>query len=119
MPATVPAEIATQAVDITRAVLEGLEYVGVLCVEFFLARDGRLLINEIAPRPHNSGHLTFDACRTSQFEQQVRAVCGLPLGSPELLQPAAMANANTCLSGQLSSTFFPCQKSTVAVTTSV
>ena len=55
-------------------------------------RDGRLLINELAPRPHNSGHLTFDACRTSQFEQQLRAICGLPLGSPELLQPAAMAN---------------------------
>ena len=73
-------------------ILQGLEYVGVLCVEFFLTKDGRLLINEIAPRPHNSGHLTFDACRTSQFEQQVRAVCGLPLGSPELLQPAAMAN---------------------------
>jgi len=62
-------------------------------VEFFLARDGRLMINELAPRPHNSGHLTFDACRTSQFEQQLRAVCGLPLGSPELMQPAAaMAN---------------------------
>jgi 5-(carboxyamino)imidazole ribonucleotide synthase len=73
-------------------VLEALEYVGVLCVEFFVARDGRLLINELAPRPHNSGHLTFDACRTSQFEQQLRAICGLPLGSPELLQPAAMAN---------------------------
>jgi len=57
-----------------------------------VARDGRLLINELAPRPHNSGHLTFDACRTSQFEQQLRAICGLPLGSPELLQPAAMAN---------------------------
>jgi 5-(carboxyamino)imidazole ribonucleotide synthase len=51
-----------------------------------------LLINELAPRPHNSGHLTFDACRTSQFEQQLRAICGLPLGSPDLLQPAAMAN---------------------------
>ena len=76
----------------TRAVLEALDYVGVLCVEFFVARDGRLLVNELAPRPHNSGHLTFDACRTSQFEQQVRAICGLPLGSPELLQPAAMAN---------------------------
>ena len=63
-----------------------------LCVEFFVARDGRLLINELAPRPHNSGHLTFDACRTSQFEQQLRAICGLPLGSSELLQPAAMAN---------------------------
>jgi 5-(carboxyamino)imidazole ribonucleotide synthase len=72
--------------------MEALEFVGILCVEFFVARDGRLLINELAPRPHNSGHLTCDACRTSQFEQQVRAVCGLPLGSPELLQPAAMAN---------------------------
>jgi len=91
-PASVAPEIAAQAVDIAAAILQGLEYIGVLCVEFFLARDGRLLINEIAPRPHNSGHLTFDACRTSQFEQQVRAVCGWPLGSPELLQPAAMAN---------------------------
>ena len=72
--------------------LEALDYVGVLCVEFFVTRDGRLLVNELAPRPHNSGHLTIDACRTSQFEQQVRAICGLPLGSPELLQPAAMAN---------------------------
>jgi 5-(carboxyamino)imidazole ribonucleotide synthase len=66
--------------------------VGLLCVEFFVARDGRLMVNEIAPRPHNSGHLTFDACRTSQFEQQLRAICGLPLGSTEMLQPAAMAN---------------------------
>ena len=60
--------------------MEELGYVGVLCVEFFVTRDGRLLVNEIAPRPHNSGHLTIDACVTSQFEQQVRAVCGLPLG---------------------------------------
>ena len=65
---------------------------GVLCVEFFLTRDGRLLVNEVAPRPHNSGHLTIDACITSQFEQQLRAVCGLPLGSTEMLRPAAMAN---------------------------
>ena len=72
--------------------LDALDFVGILCIEFFVTRDGRLLINELAPRPHNSGHLTFDACRTSQFEQQLRAVCGLPLGSPELLQPAAMAN---------------------------
>jgi len=64
----------------------------VLCVEFFVTRDGRLLINELAPRPHNSGHLTVDACLTSQFEQQLRAVCGLPLGSTERLRPAAMAN---------------------------
>ncbi len=69
--------------EITRAIMEELTYVGVLCVEFFLTHDGRLLVNEIAPRPHNSGHLTFDACVTSQFEQQVRAVCGLPLGSTD------------------------------------
>lgn len=91
-PADVPQTLGVQAADITRAVLESLDYVGVLCIEFFVARDGRLLINELAPRPHNSGHLTVDACRTSQFEQQLRAVCGLPLGSPELLLPAAMAN---------------------------
>ncbi len=72
--------------------LEGLDYIGILCVEFFVARDGRLLVNELAPRPHNSGHLTFDACRTSQFEQQVRAICGFPLGATDLLQPAAMVN---------------------------
>lgn len=63
-----------------------------MCVEFFLTSDGKLLINETAPRPHNSGHFSFDACVTSQFEQQLRAVCGLPLGSTELLRPAAMAN---------------------------
>jgi len=91
-PALVAPTVAADAVAATRSVMEALEYVGILCVEFFVARDGRLLINELAPRPHNSGHLTCDACRTSQFEQQVRAVCGLPLGSPELLQPAAMAN---------------------------
>jgi 5-(carboxyamino)imidazole ribonucleotide synthase len=91
-PARVPAPTAALAVDITRRVMEALDYVGLLCVEFFVTRDGRLLVNEIAPRPHNSGHLTFDACRTSQFEQQLRAICGLPLGSTEMLQPAAMAN---------------------------
>ena len=91
-PADVAASIASRAVDATRCVMEALDYVGILCIEFFLARDGRLLVNELAPRPHNSGHLTFDACRTSQFEQQVRAICGLPLGAADLLQPAAMAN---------------------------
>jgi 5-(carboxyamino)imidazole ribonucleotide synthase len=91
-PARVPALTSALAVDITRRVMEALDYVGLLCLEFFVARDGRLLVNEIAPRPHNSGHLTFDACRTSQFEQQLRAICGLPLGSTEMLQPAAMAN---------------------------
>jgi 5-(carboxyamino)imidazole ribonucleotide synthase len=91
-PADIPSSVAAEATRITRAVLEALEYVGILCIEFFLATDGRLLINEIAPRPHNSGHLTLDACTTSQFEQQVRAICGLPLGSMDMLQPAAMAN---------------------------
>src|SRR5688572_16655036 len=91
-PANLAPEMTRDAAAVTQSVLEALDYVGVLCVEFFIARDGRLLINEVAPRPHNSGHLTFDACRTSQFEQQLRAICGLPLGSPELLQPAAMAN---------------------------
>jgi len=91
-PAAVPPAIAAQAVEITRAVLRQLQYVGVLCIEFFVSTDSELLVNEVAPRPHNSGHLTFDAAVTSQFEQQVRAMCGLSLGSPELLRPAAMAN---------------------------
>jgi 5-(carboxyamino)imidazole ribonucleotide synthase len=91
-PAAVSAAHAVLAVDVTRQLMDALDYIGLLCVEFFLTRDGRLLVNELAPRPHNSGHLTFDACRTSQFEQQLRAICGLPLGSPEQLQPAAMAN---------------------------
>ena len=80
-PARIPPEIAGEAVRIARGVLDQLKVVGVLCVEFFLTRSGKLLINELAPRPHNSGHLTFDAAVTSQFEQQLRAVCGLPLGS--------------------------------------
>ena len=77
---------------LARAVLEALNVTGVLCVEFFLGPDRELLINELAPRPHNSGHLTIDACVTSQFEQQLRAVCGLPLGSTAMHRPAAMAN---------------------------
>ena len=91
-PASVSLRVGHRAVEVTRAILEALDYVGVLCVEFFVARDGDVLVNELAPRPHNSAHLTFDACRTSQFEQQLRAICGLPLGSFDLLQPAAMAN---------------------------
>jgi 5-(carboxyamino)imidazole ribonucleotide synthase len=84
---------AAQAREIARTVLRELGVVGLICIEFFLTRDGRLLVNEIAPRPHNSGHLTIDACACSQFEQQVRSVCGLPLGSFELTVPgAAMAN---------------------------
>ena len=91
-PAAVQPELARRASEITRAILGQLQYVGVLCVEFFVSTDGELLVNELAPRPHNSGHLTFDAAVTSQFEQQVRAICGLSLGSPELPRPAAMAN---------------------------
>ena len=91
-PAPVTDEVARQAREIARAVLEALDVVGVLCVEFFVEPGGKLLINELAPRPHNSGHFTFDASVTSQFEQQLRAVCGLPLGSTDLLRPAAMAN---------------------------
>lgn len=91
-PAMVHPWIVKRASEIARGILEQLQYIGVLCVEFFVTTDGELLVNELAPRPHNSGHLTFDACITSQFEQQVRAICGLPLGSTELLRPAAMAN---------------------------
>jgi 5-(carboxyamino)imidazole ribonucleotide synthase len=79
--------------DIAEAVVRRLDVIGLVCIEFFLARDGQLLVNEIAPRPHNSGHLTIDACACSQFEQQVRAICGLPLGAFDLTAPAAaMAN---------------------------
>ena len=91
-PAEVPAKVADEAVAITREVLESLEVVGVLCVEFFLAPHGKLMVNELAPRPHNSGHYTIDACVSDQFEQQVRAICGLPLGSTKQHGPAAMAN---------------------------
>jgi 5-(carboxyamino)imidazole ribonucleotide synthase len=90
-PAAVSPAVAREAREIARTILEKLDVVGVMCVEFFVAGT-QLYINELAPRPHNSGHLTFDASITSQFEQQLRAVCGLPLGSTEMLRPAAMAN---------------------------
>ena len=96
-PAALSEKRARDAVDLAAGILEKLGVVGLLTVEMFVTRDGRLLVNELAPRTHNSGHLTIDACVTSQFEQQVRAVCGLPLGATELTQPAAMAN----LLGQL------------------
>jgi 5-(carboxyamino)imidazole ribonucleotide synthase len=91
-PAAIAPALEARAAEITRVILEELGYVGVLCVEFFVTTENELLVNELAPRPHNSGHLTIDAAITSQFEQQVRAVCGLPLGSTELPRPAAMAN---------------------------
>lgn len=91
-PAHVPPEIAAEAISFARRVLEALDVVGVMCVEMFLTKDGRLLINELAPRVHNSGHLTIEACTTSQFEQHIRAICGLPLEQPTYHSPAAMAN---------------------------
>ena len=91
-PADISKTIFDTATEFARHILRELDVVGVLCVEFFLTRDGQLLINELAPRPHNSGHLTINAHVSCQFEQQVRAVCGLPLGSVEQLRPAAMAN---------------------------
>jgi 5-(carboxyamino)imidazole ribonucleotide synthase len=91
-PAPVPDSVSRDAVEIARTLMLKLDVVGVLCVEFFLTKAGKLLINELAPRPHNSGHFSVDACVTSQFEQQLRAVCGLPLGSTEQLCPSAMAN---------------------------
>lgn len=87
-----PAGGAREALEIARAVLEKLEVVGLATVEFFEDQRGTLMVNEIAPRVHNSGHLTIEACMTSQFEQQLRAVCGLPLGSTAYRSPAAMAN---------------------------
>jgi len=84
--------LTARATEAARAIAEGLDYRGVLCVEFFVLADGRLLVNEIAPRPHNSGHYSIDACLTSQFEQQARAMAGLPLGEPRLLAPAVMLN---------------------------
>lgn len=92
VPANLDPAIDDQAHEITRTIMEKLDVVGVLCVEFFLTPDRRLLINELAPRPHNSGHLTINAHLTCQFEQQVRAICGLPLGSNQNRAPAAMAN---------------------------
>lgn len=91
-PARFPGEILRAASHLARSLTEALEIEGLLAVEMFLTKDGRLLVNELAPRPHNSGHLTFDAGRTSQFEQHARAICGLPLGCPELLCPAVMMN---------------------------
>ena len=91
-PAALSPEQADEARRIATHIVDTLALVGVLCVEFFLHRDGRLLVNELAPRAHNSAHLTLDASDTSQFEQQIRAICGLPLGDASVPRPAAMAN---------------------------
>lgn len=87
-----PAALAQQAAAAAVSVADGLDYVGVLCVEFFVLEDGSLVINEMAPRPHNSGHYTLDACDVSQFDLQVRALAGLPLVAPRQHSPAIMLN---------------------------
>lgn len=92
VPASISNALAEQAIDAATRIANGLDYCGVLAVEFFISTDGRVLVNEMAPRPHNSGHYTLDACATSQFEQQVRMVCGLPAGSCDLHTPVAMWN---------------------------
>lgn len=92
VPAAVNATIAAQAAELAKRIAVALDYRGIMGVEFFVKSDGELFVNEMAPRPHNSGHYTMDACVTSQFEQQLRAVMGLPLGSTRLLSPVVMLN---------------------------
>ena len=92
VPADVTASVAVQVATMAEEAVRTLDGVGVFCVELFLMSDGRVLINEVAPRPHNSGHYSLDACTVSQFEQQVRTLCGLPLGEIRLLSPAVMLN---------------------------
>jgi len=92
VPASIEEHVAAQAIEISKTLADALDYCGVMAVEFFVTRAGDLLVNEVAPRPHNSGHYTLDACVTSQFEQQVRMICGLPAGSTQLLSPVVMVN---------------------------
>ncbi|HWE73689.1 MAG TPA: 5-(carboxyamino)imidazole ribonucleotide synthase [Stellaceae bacterium] len=91
-PARITPEIAMRAEAIARHIAENLDLIGIVAVEMFVTHSGEVLVNELAPRPHNSGHWTIDACYTSQFEQLVRAICGLPLGSPERHSDAVMKN---------------------------
>ena len=92
VPARVSAALAEEAKRVATGVAAQLDYRGVLCVEMFVTTEGKLIVNEIAPRPHNSGHYTIDACLTSQFEQQARVLAGLPMGDPRLHEPAVMVN---------------------------
>lgn len=91
-PARVQEPVLKEAERLAVRIAEGLGAVGLIAVEMFVTKDGELYVNELAPRPHNSGHYTMEACRTSQFEQHVRAVCGLPLGDTELMSPVVMVN---------------------------
>lgn len=90
VPARISDNVADKATEIARKIAQQLNIVGVFCVEMFLLENNEILVNEIAPRPHNSGHYTIDACVSSQFEQQLRAICGLPLGSPKMLTNSAV-----------------------------
>jgi 5-(carboxyamino)imidazole ribonucleotide synthase len=92
VPAKVSEAVAHEAVGLACAIAEKLDVIGLLAVEMFVDQSGQVLVNELAPRPHNSGHWSIEGCVTSQFEQHVRAVCGLKLGPVDLLRPAAMAN---------------------------
>ena len=92
VPARIPEALAERARDMAAHLARELGYVGVMAVEFFVLRDGRIVFNEMAPRPHNSGHYTLDACVTDQFQQQLRALCALPLGDPRLISPVVMVN---------------------------
>lgn len=92
VPAPIAPEAAAEAISVATRIADGIRLQGLLAVEMFLTRDGKILVNELAPRPHNSGHWSMDACATSQFEQHIRAVCGLPLGATEILCSAEMLN---------------------------
>jgi 5-(carboxyamino)imidazole ribonucleotide synthase len=92
VPARVPPEISDEAVRMSREIIESFDMIGVLCVEMFVTREGTVIVNELAPRPHNSGHYSLDACDISQFEALVRAICGVPFHVPQLLAPCAMVN---------------------------
>jgi 5-(carboxyamino)imidazole ribonucleotide synthase len=92
VPARIDAATALVASELARTIADRLGVIGLLAVEFFLTETGEILVNELAPRPHNSGHWSLDGCATSQFEQQVRAVCGLPLGDVAVREPIVMVN---------------------------
>ncbi|MEZ6094279.1 MAG: 5-(carboxyamino)imidazole ribonucleotide synthase [Pirellulaceae bacterium] len=92
VPSRVSEAVSKQAIEIAKQIADRLELIGLICVEFFVTTNGDVLVNEIAPRPHNSGHLTIEAFATSQFEQQLRCICGLPVGDANLIRPAAMTN---------------------------
>jgi 5-(carboxyamino)imidazole ribonucleotide synthase len=92
VPARIPDAVQKAAEELAIRIASSLEVIGLIAVELFLTKDGQLFVNELAPRPHNSGHYTMEACRTSQFEQHIRAICNLPLGTAELMSPVVMVN---------------------------